>query len=83
MGHSEAASGITSIIKATLALENGCVPASIGVKKVNPKIKLDEWGIKIATEQTDLPIKSAKTHTGAPIRRVGINSFGYGGANSQ
>ena len=83
LGHSEAASGVTSIIKATLALENGCVPATIGVKNVNPKIKPDEWGIKIVTEQTDLPIKLAKTHTGAPTRRVGINSFGYGGANSQ
>ena len=83
LGHSEAASGISSIIKATLALEKGSVPASIGVKSVNPKIKLDEWGIKIATEQTDFPMSLAKTHTGAPTRRIGINSFGYGGANSQ
>ena len=82
MGHSEAASGITSIIKATLALENGSIPATIGVKKLNPKIKTDEWGLQIVTEQTEFPKSAAVTHEGHPTRRLGINSFGYGGANA-
>ena len=82
MGHSEAASGITSVIKATLAFENGSIPATIGVKKLNPKIKTDEWGLQIVTEQIDFPKSAAVTHEGYPTRRLGINSFGYGGANA-
>ena len=36
--HSEAASGITSILKTTLALEHLEIPATVGIKKLNPKI---------------------------------------------
>ena len=88
LGHSESASGISSIIKATLALESGQIPATIGVKKVNPKIKSDEWGIQIVTETTEWPgskpsASSPRYEEGVSIRRAGVNSFGYGGANSQ
>ncbi|KAI9781322.1 MAG: Type I Iterative PKS [Peltula sp. TS41687] len=75
LGHSEACSGLSSIIKATLALEKGCIPATIGVKNINPKIKTEEWGVHIVTETTQWPASDR------PIHRVGINSFGYGGAN--
>jgi acyl transferase domain-containing protein len=37
VGHSEAASGLTSILKVTKAFENGKIPPTYGVKKVNPK----------------------------------------------
>lgn len=80
MGHSEATSGLTSIIKATLALEKGCIPATIGVENINPKIKVDQWGVKIVTETTPWPESSG---TSPSVRRVGVNSFGYGGANGQ
>ncbi|KAI4289981.1 MAG: hypothetical protein L6R35_000743 [Caloplaca aegaea] len=78
LGHSESASGITSIIKTTLALESGRIPATIGVKSINPKIKLDDWGVQIVTDTTDWP---GPKHS-ASFRRAGVNSFGYGGANS-
>lgn len=39
LGHSEAASGISGLIKVVLALENNRIPATIGVKKLNPKRK--------------------------------------------
>jgi acyl transferase domain-containing protein len=39
LGHSEAASGLTSIIKVALAFEHGIIPASYGVKNLNPKCK--------------------------------------------
>ena len=82
LGHSEAASGLTSIIKATLVLEKSSIPATIGLKKLNPKIKSEEWGVQIVTEQTDFPKSIAVTHECHPTRRVGVNSFGYGGANA-
>lgn len=78
---SEAASGISSIIKVVLALEKGVIPPTVGVKNINPKIKLDEWNIKIVTEPTAWPSNSPHNSNGQ-VRRVGVNSFGYGGANS-
>ncbi|KAI4176186.1 MAG: hypothetical protein LQ343_001230 [Gyalolechia ehrenbergii] len=79
MGHSEATSGITSIIKATLCLENARIPATIGVKNINPKIKIGEWGVKIVTKAIDWP---GSNDMEPRTRRIGVNSFGYGGANS-
>ena len=38
-GHSEAASGLTSIIKVCLAFEHGLLPPTRGVNKLNPKCK--------------------------------------------
>ena len=81
LGHSEATSGLSSIIKATLALEKGAIPATIGVKNINPKIHAEEWGVKIVTSFTEWP-KSA-TGLVPPTKRISVNSFGYGGANSQ
>lgn len=37
MGHGEAASGLTSVIKVALAFEHGVIPPTYGVKEVNPK----------------------------------------------
>ncbi|KAI1208447.1 putative polyketide synthase [Annulohypoxylon truncatum] len=76
LGHSEAASGLTSIIKATLMLERGQIPATIGLKQLNPKLKIDDWGVQIVTSTIPLPSNGQET------RRVSVNSFGYGGANA-
>lgn len=81
MGHSEAASGFSSMIKVALALEKSTIPPTIGVKNINPKIKTDEWGVKIVTEQTKWPT-SNPAFLGNQTLRAGVNSFGYGGANS-
>lgn len=37
VGHSEGASGITSVIKAVLSLENGQIPPNIHFSKPNPR----------------------------------------------
>jgi acyl transferase domain-containing protein len=39
VGHSEGSSGITSLIKAVLALENKTIPPNIKFKNPNPKSK--------------------------------------------
>lgn len=77
LGHSEAASGISSIIKGTLALENGFIPATIGVERLNPKIKADLWNVQVVTKGRAWPVEEYRN-----IRRMGVNSFGYGGANA-
>lgn len=69
VGHSEAASGITSIIKATLMLESSEFYPTHGLANINPKIKLDEWNVRLVTDKMDWPGTSA----GHP-RYLGINS---------
>ena len=73
VGHSEAVSGLSGVIKAVLVLEQGQIPPTVGIKKINPKIKVDDWGIDIVTKTKDWPESK--------VRRTGVNSFGYGGAN--
>ncbi|KAI2615012.1 putative polyketide synthase [Hypoxylon sp. NC1633] len=76
LGHSEAASGLTSIVKAILMLENAQIPATIGIRQLNPKLKIVEWGVQIPTSTVPLPAHNQET------RRISVNSFGYGGANA-
>ncbi|KAH6850667.1 hypothetical protein B0I37DRAFT_396989 [Chaetomium sp. MPI-CAGE-AT-0009] len=76
IGHTEAASGLAGLIKVVLALEKGQIPPSVNFEKPNPKLKLDEWGLKVATELEPWPV------TGDEPRRASVNNFGYGGTNS-
>lgn len=73
LGHSEGSSGLSSIIKLVLALEHGEIPATIGIKNINPSIKLDKWNLEIVRENRPWP-KSR-------VPRASVNSFGFGGAN--
>ncbi|PSN60577.1 reducing type I polyketide synthase 10 [Corynespora cassiicola Philippines] len=76
IGHSEAASGIAGVIKSTLSLEKGHIPPTYGLKKLNPKLEPFKDGISIPTELIAWPGDKDR------IPRIGINSFGYGGANA-
>ncbi|KAK4992377.1 Type I Iterative PKS [Elasticomyces elasticus] len=82
MGHSEAASGFSSILKVALALEKSSIPPTLGVTNINPKIKTEEWNVQIVTKQVRWPVGTPARTFGKCSRRAGINSFGYGGANS-
>ncbi|PYH66658.1 type I polyketide synthase [Aspergillus vadensis CBS 113365] len=77
LGHGEASSGLSSLIKATLALEHGQIPATISVKNINPKIKTEEWGVDVVTRITPFPVSTRRVPS-----RISVNSFGYGGANA-
>ncbi|KAM0133215.1 hypothetical protein ACHAP3_006145 [Botrytis cinerea] len=74
LGHGEAVSGITSIIKATLALERLIIPPTIGIRDLNPKLKLKERNIRVVMTSKSWPV--------AATERISVNSFGYGGANA-
>ncbi|KAJ4371953.1 hypothetical protein N0V83_003726 [Neocucurbitaria cava] len=74
IGHLEAAAGIAGVIKSVLILETGLIPPSINFKKGNPKIKFEEWKLQVTTQLTPFPSKG--------VRRISINSFGYGGTNA-
>ncbi|KEY74780.1 hypothetical protein S7711_06677 [Stachybotrys chartarum IBT 7711] len=75
IGHTEAASGLASIIKVVLGLEKGLVAPNCNFQSQNKKLDLDGWNIKIPT--TTIPWPS-KYH----VRRASINNFGFGGANA-
>ncbi|KAG4025199.1 hypothetical protein MFRU_064g00360 [Monilinia fructicola] len=75
VGHSEAASALASIIKVCLAIEKRTIPATIGIKKLNPKIDFKGGRIKVVQKMTPWP-------KGFSACRASINSFGYGGANA-
>ena len=47
LGHLEGASGIVSIIKATLALEKGIIPPNADYEFPNPDIPAELWNIKV------------------------------------
>ncbi|KAI1387727.1 KR domain-containing protein [Hypoxylon trugodes] len=75
IGHSEAASGLSALIKAILTVERGVIPPTRGVVNLNPKIEWEDWQVKVVTEPTPFPAH-------LPVRRVSVNSFGYGGTNA-
>ncbi|KAK6516284.1 hypothetical protein TWF506_006193 [Arthrobotrys conoides] len=81
IGHSEAASAISSIMKVTLALERDFIPATIGITQLNPKIPFAEIGVEVVTKGQRLSTSTGATPTPPCLLRVGVNSFGYGGAN--
>ncbi|KAL1597235.1 hypothetical protein SLS60_008817 [Paraconiothyrium brasiliense] len=74
VGHSEGASGITSLIKAVLALENRIIPPNIKFSTPNPKIAFKKANLQVPVEPTPWPTDRAE--------RVSVNSFGIGGANA-
>ncbi|KAH8782685.1 putative polyketide synthase [Diaporthe sp. PMI_573] len=76
IGHLEAVAGLAAIIKSVLILENGLIPPTVNIKTLNPKLKLDEWGLEVPRTVTKL-----QPGPGG-IRRISCNSFGYGGSNA-
>ncbi|KAF2633120.1 putative polyketide synthase [Macroventuria anomochaeta] len=71
IGHTESAAGIAGLIKSVLMLENQAVAPQVNYEKPNSKIPLDRWNLEI-------PTKFEKR----PLRRISVNSFGYGGTNA-
>lgn len=77
VGHTEAASGLAAVVKGVLCLEKGLIPPSVNYETPNPKLKLDEWRLKVATAMEPWP----DSLVGGP-RRLSVNNFGYGGTNA-
>ena len=76
IGHLEAAAGMAGLIKGALVLHHQTIPAHLNFERPNPNIPLDELGLKVVCEKTPLP----KIDGHSPV--VGVNSFGFGGANA-
>ncbi|MGY6272312.1 SDR family NAD(P)-dependent oxidoreductase [Achromobacter denitrificans] len=74
MGHLEAASGVAGLVKAVYSLKHRRVPATIGIRELNPAIRAQEWNLDIVTQARPLPASGPLV--------IGVNSFGFGGANA-
>ncbi|KAI0544083.1 reducing type I polyketide synthase [Xylaria curta] len=75
IGHSEAASSMGTLIKVILALENGVIPPTAGLVRLNPHIPWDDYNVKVVSQPTHIPTSLANP-------RIGISAFGYGGTNA-
>uniref|UniRef100_A0AC35U6Z3 Carrier domain-containing protein n=1 Tax=Rhabditophanes sp. KR3021 TaxID=114890 RepID=A0AC35U6Z3_9BILA len=72
MGHAEPASGICSITKVILAMENQEIPPNLHYNEPNPYIPgLVDGKLKVVSVKT--PFEGGY---------IGINSFGFGGSNT-
>lgn len=74
IGHQEGGAGVAGLIRAILALEKGIIPPTAGLKTPNTAFRLEDWKI-------DLPDRARPWPRGQ-LRRISVNSFGFGGANS-
>ncbi|KAI1117885.1 hypothetical protein F5Y14DRAFT_402316 [Nemania sp. NC0429] len=74
LGHSEASAGISSLMKAVLALEHKIIPPNIKFEVPNPRIPFEEKKITVPVAPTLWPEGKAL--------RISVNSFGIGGTNS-
>lgn len=75
IGHTEAASGLASVIKAVLALEKRIIPPTRITGVVSPQLKLEERHLSIVT--------TPQAFANDELARISVNSFGFGGTNSQ
>lgn len=76
LGHLEPASGMAGLVKALMVLKHRLVPPSINLKERNPKIDFAGWNLLPVTESLPLGGENAASCI------VGVNSFGFGGANA-
>ncbi|SMQ54923.1 unnamed protein product [Zymoseptoria tritici ST99CH_3D7] len=74
LGHTEAASGLVSLIKMVKALEHRTIPPNIKFATPNPNIPFKEAKMVVPLEPTPWPEDR--------LERISVNSFGVGGANA-
>jgi len=74
LGHMETASGVAGLAKALHIITEREIPATIGIRTLNPRLESEERNIEVITEPRAL----------APTGRivVAVNSFGFGGSNA-
>ncbi len=74
IGHLEPAAGVAGLIKALLCIQHRSIPLTAGITTLNPAIPFKELNLEVVMENRPLKGKSDLI--------VGVNSFGFGGANA-
>src|SRR6185295_13451562 len=73
IGHMETAAGMAGLVKAVYCLQHHAVPGSLHFEIPNPRIPFAELNLEVV--RALLPFEPGK-----PLV-IGVNSFGFGGAN--
>ncbi|ADO71800.1 modular polyketide synthase [Stigmatella aurantiaca DW4/3-1] len=76
VGHLEGAAGVTSLIKAILALRHRELPRSLHFKTPSPHIPWDELPVEVISEHRPWRVPEGKR------RILGVSSFGFSGTNA-
>ena len=74
IGHLEAASGMASLIKVVMSIQNGVIPPNLHYHTPTPHVPIDDAPIAVPTSQHPWPDEKR--------RLAGISSFGFGGTNA-
>ncbi|CAN9080485.1 unnamed protein product [Alternaria alternata] len=74
IGHLEGGSGLAGIAKSILILEKGFIPPNALFEKLNTKVNAKRNYIQVPTSCIRWP--------GEGLRRISVNSFGFGGSNA-
>jgi acyl transferase domain-containing protein len=89
VGHSEGASGITSLIKVILSLQHEMIPPNIKFNTPNPKSKQNDTlkqpylNPPVAFRENRLIVPTKATPWPQDrCKRASVNSFGIGGTNA-
>lgn len=75
IGHLEAAAGMAGLIKLIMMLRHGTIPPTLHVDAPNPLLDIDDSCFRIASAAEPWPAAGG-------LRRAGLSSFGFGGANA-
>ncbi|MCL5124085.1 MAG: SDR family NAD(P)-dependent oxidoreductase [Deltaproteobacteria bacterium] len=75
IGHTLGASGLNSLIRGVMAMNEGVYPPTLNYSKPDPEIGLEASGFRVCSDPADW-----HSRNGSP-RRIQINAFGFGGSN--
>ncbi|HUG25488.1 polyketide synthase [Piscinibacter sp.] len=75
IGHLDTAAGAAALIKVSLALRHGLIPASLNFSKPNPRLDIASTPFYVVDKARPWPRNAAP-------RRAGVNSLGVGGTNA-
>lgn len=75
LGHLETAAGVAGLVKAVLVLQHRAIPPSLHFSAPSPHIDFDKLKLRVPTANEPFPETEGE-------RMVGVNSFGFGGANA-
>ncbi|MFM9607115.1 SDR family NAD(P)-dependent oxidoreductase [Streptomyces niveiscabiei] len=74
LGHLEPGAGMAGLLKAILVLRHGRIPRTLHAENLNPNIPFEDWRLE--------PVRDVRSFRPADRPVVGVNSFGFGGANA-
>jgi acyl transferase domain-containing protein/acyl carrier protein len=76
IGHTVHASGVASLIKVVLSLENEVIPPNVGYQDANPALGIEDSPFRVPTVATPWP------RTAGRSRIAAVNAYGVGGTNA-